>query len=147
MFFRTTDKGTRRNIAFALLLSLAAFLALVATGCAPVGQPHIVPAHYDVRETDNGVYIFEYNAGNQGQNSGDSLTMFTDSLNTWTKAHPELSVTRLERMSTNISYKDQQNQARSITVVNVLVYTAPSGKPALPKVVVPPKDEKPEEKK
>ncbi|MFX7824786.1 hypothetical protein ABTK20_20550, partial [Acinetobacter baumannii] len=69
-------------------------------GCGPFPQPQIIPAHYNVRETDNGVFIFEYDAGNQGQNSGDSLTLFTDSLNTWTKEHPELTTTRLERLST-----------------------------------------------
>lgn len=128
--------------------AVALLIAVAATGCGgPYTGPQVVPAHYDVRETDNGVYIFEYNAGNQGQSSGDSLTLFTDSLNTWTKAHPELSVTRLERLSTTISYKNTQNQTNTITVVNVLVYTAPSGKAPPPKVVVPPKDEKPEEKK
>ncbi len=140
MIFGTCEKGVRQSIALILLLSLAAVF-VYATGCGPFASQQVIPAHYDVRETENGVYIFEFNAGNQGTSNGDSLTMFTDSLNDFTKTHPELSVTRLERLSTTVNYKDTQNIARSVTVVNVLVYTGPSGKPTRP---APPK---PEEKK
>lgn len=126
-------------------LTVLLALALFAAGCGPMNYPQAVPAHYNVRPTDNGVFIFEYDAGNQGQASGDSLTLFTDALNTWTKEHPELSVIRLERLSTTVSYKTTQGQTQSVTVVNVLVYTSPSGKPPAPPKAPP--APQPEEKK
>ena len=132
--FRRKTLGGRSSghllvVAFLTLAVMAA--AMCMTGCAPPASPQ--PARYNVRETDNGVYIFEYDAGNQGENSGDSLTLFTDSLNVWTQANPQLGVTRLERLSTTVNYTDTQRMKRSVTVVNVLVYTKPSGKPPLPK--------------
>jgi hypothetical protein len=129
MIFGTNERGVKKTILFATALLLG---MLACLGCGPLPQQEIIPAHYKVRPTDNGVYIFEYDAGNQGENSGDSLTLFIDAQNAWTRKYRELSIIRLERLATVVKFKNSNNQNCTITVVNVLVYTEPSGKPPLP---------------
>ncbi len=134
MFFNTTQHGMARSILLALFISIGALIVFFLTGCG-IPEQQIVPACYQVRETENGIFIFEYNPGNQNQkhnnSDGDSLTLFTNALDAWSRDHPELSTTRLERLATTIQYKDSYGQINNVTVVNVLVYTKPSGKPPI----------------
>lgn len=145
MIFGTTQRDTVHNVLFAAVVSIGVVLIFLLAGCGPVQQTQIVPACYEVRPTDSGVFIFEYDAGNQGQISGDSLILFTEALNKWTRNHPELSVIRLEKFSTTVNFKNTQDRNSSINVVNVLVYTVPSGKPP-PEVSVPKDGEKEKDK-
>ena len=132
MFFGTTQRGVMWSVIFASIATIGIVILFMVIGCRQASRTQIVPARYNVRETENGVLIFEYAAGNKKQTSVDSLALFAGSLNAWTREHPEPSTTSLGWFSTTANYKDLQNQQHNITVVSLLAYTSPSGKPKSP---------------
>jgi hypothetical protein len=97
---------------------------LFLSGCSipPSRQP--VPSQYVARETESGVWIFEYHPGDRGHQDANNLVMFMDCLSQWTKDHPELELRRLEVLHTKINTaSDASSTNKVISVVNVLAYT------------------------
>lgn len=116
---------TQRKVTWTMVLTfLFLVFSLVALpGCIP--PPSRVPAKYVPRETENGVFIFEYDPGNQGVGNGDSLSLFMEAMNQFKKDHPDLEVKRLENINTTVNYRNSQGQNATANVVHVLVYTQP----------------------
>lgn len=111
--------------------SILAFLLciLFLPGCSP--RPDPIYPKYVPRETQNGVYIFEYEPGNQASSKdGDSLSLFMDSLNAFMKKNPDLTIIRTEPIQTTVTRSNSGGQGTSaVSVVHVIVYTQAKGKP------------------
>jgi len=108
-----------------LVVILLALLSLFFCGCGAVSEP--IPPKYVARETENGVYVFEYNPGNTATHEPDRLMLFMEALNAFHKAYPDLSVVHMEPIATRVSYRTD-NGTRVVSVVHVLVYTQPKVK-------------------
>jgi len=115
---------------------ILATCVMCMTGCG-AKREQIYPK-YVAKETENGVWIFEFDPGNQGSTS-DGLSLFTTAFQEFNKAHPELTVTRLETIQATVHYEDIQKNRRSAQVTHVLVYTQPKSATAVPPKEAPPK--------
>lgn len=131
MIFDTTHHGIRKNVILAAILSIIAIIIFTLIGCTK--NQDVIPAKYNVRETENGVYIFEYDPGNQYKNGGDNLTLFTDTFNSWMRDHPEFVIKRFERIVTTVNSRNTDGNPHKVTVINIIIYTGESGKPPLSK--------------